>query len=485
MPTLTELQETSERIYADLKAHEDQWGSDPATIPPGQRERRERLRNGFGNAVRALEDFEAREEKVEAVRRAAALPINAHPESGFGGGPGVKSPQRNRSNPWDSGAGDDLARIDSPTGLHARATDAAEYAPGLTDHGRSLLTDVIEGDDDPAASAFVLAATDPAYRSGFTHVLKDPVRGHLLWTAQEREAYARVEAARTALSTTDANGGYLVPFTLDPLVNLTNAGARNSFRQIARVTPTATNDWHGVSSAGVTAEWLAEGAVAADASPAFGRVTIAAHKAAAWIFGSYEVLQDTNLAQQLPELIADARANLENVAFATGSGSGAPKGIVTGVYATTGSRLATTTGSTFGLADLYAVQQELPARARNGRKPAMVANVAIINRLRAFDTAGGASYWTDLGSGQPASVLGLPLYESSGMVATTTTGSKFIVTGDFDKFQIVDRLGTSLVYDPIVKDATTGRPTGQGGWFAYWRTGSDVLDPSVFRVLVA
>lgn len=118
---------------------------------------------------------------------------------------------------------------------------------------------------------------------------------------------------------------------LDPLINLSNAGAHNSFRQIARATQTAKNDWHGVSSAGVTAEWLAEGAFAADASPAFGRVTIAAHKAAAWIFGSYEVLQDTNTGAQLPELIADARANLENTAFATGSGSGAPKGIVTGV----------------------------------------------------------------------------------------------------------------------------------------------------------
>ena len=480
MQTLTELQETADRLSTDLRSHEAQWGSDLDTMPPGQRERRERLRLGFGNAVRAAEDFEEREAKIDAVRQAAQNPRNVEP--GFA--THSPAPQRNRSNPWDSGSGDDLRAVDSPTGLYARAIDAAEYAPNLTDHGRNLLTEVIEGDNDPAASAFVLAATDPAYRSGFSHVLKDPVRGHLLWSPQEREAYARVESARTALSLTDAAGGYLVPFTLDPLINLTNAGARNSFRQIARVVQTATNNWNGVSSAGVTAEWLAEGAVAADASPAFGRVTIAVHKAAAWIFGSYEVLQDTNIGAQLPELIADARANLENVAFATGSGSGAPKGIVTGVYATTGSRLASTTGSTFGLVDVYATQQELPARARNGRKPAMVANVAIINKMRQFDTAGGASYWTDLGKGQPASVLGLPLYESSGMVAATTTGSKCVVTGDFDKFQIVDRLGTTLVYDPIIKDATTARPTGQGGWFAYWRTGSDVLDPSVFRVLV-
>jgi len=38
------------------------------------------------------------------------------------------------------------------------------------------------------------------------------------------------------------------------------------------------------------------------------------------------------------------------------------------------------------------------------------------------------------------------------------------------------------VYSRVV-DTTTGRPTGQRGWFATWRTGGDVLDVNAFRLL--
>jgi predicted phage gp36 major capsid-like protein len=40
------------------------------------------------------------------------------------------------------------------------------------------------------------------------------------------------------------------------------------------------------------------------------------------------------------------------------------------------------------------------------------------------------------------------------------------------------------MYEPMVKDATTARPTGQAGWFAYWRVGAGVLVPNAFRTLV-
>jgi len=45
-------------------------------------------------------------------------------------------------------------------------------------------------------------------------------------------------------------------------------------------------------------------------------------------------------------------------------------------------------------------------------------------------------------------------------------------------------VGMTVQYEPIVKDAATGRPTGQGGWFAYWRVGADALVPGAFRTLV-
>lgn len=173
-------------------------------------------------------------------------------------------------------------------------------------------------EDDPvaleqsrAASLYVLASSAPQYRSAFLKVLRNPQHGFLSWTAQERDAYARTEAVRTAMSLSNANGGYLVPFTLDPAIVLTNTGALNPWRELATVKTTATNTWNGVTSAGVNAAWLSEGTEAADSSPTVGNISIATQKAAAWVYGSYEVLADSDFATQLPALLDDARTALK------------------------------------------------------------------------------------------------------------------------------------------------------------------------------
>jgi len=87
--------------------------------------------------------------------------------------------------------------------------------------------------------------------------------------------------ARTAMSLTAANGGVLVPQFLDPTIVLTNGGSSNQVRQISDVTQITVDQWDGVTSAGVTAEWLAEGTEAGDATPTFVGPTISVHKAAA------------------------------------------------------------------------------------------------------------------------------------------------------------------------------------------------------------
>jgi HK97 family phage major capsid protein len=89
----------------------------------------------------------------------------------------------------------------------------------------------------------MLTTGSPEYLAAFESYLNDP-GGY---------------ASRAALSLTPANGGYLVPFTLDPTIILTNAGSANPYRQYANVKTTATNDWNGVTSAGVSAEWTGEG----------------------------------------------------------------------------------------------------------------------------------------------------------------------------------------------------------------------------------
>jgi HK97 family phage major capsid protein len=208
-------------------------------------------------------------------------------------------------------------------------------------------------------------------------------------------------------------------------------------------------------------------------------VVVTPSKAAAWVYGSYEVLEDTDFGQQLPRLLADAKDRLEEAAFATNTTAGIPIGIVPA--ATT----VVTTGTTtvIALADVYAVQAALPPRFRNAPGCAWVANVAIINKVRQLDTAGGASFWTNLGKGQPETLLGAPIYESTTMSGAVSSGALEAIIGDFGQYIIVDRVGVSMIYDPLVQGSGGILPSGQAGWFLFWRVGANLTTVNGFRVM--
>jgi HK97 family phage major capsid protein len=350
--------------------------------------------------------------------------------------------------------------------LRERAFDAIERSNkfGQLNHEfAEATTHAVQSDTFGGMARHILTTGSDDYQDAFRAYLENPEEN----------------AQRAAISLTLANGGYMLPYVLDPTIVLTNAGSINPWRRISNVKQTTSNTWNGVTSAGVTAAWLAEATEVTDNTPTVGNIQITPQKAAAWVFGSYEALQDTDFSNELPGLLADAKDRLEEAAFATGTGTLQPKGVITGATTT-----VTATGvATYAIADVYALQAALPARFRNSASTAIVASLGIINRTRQFDTAGGASFWTNLGAGQPERVLGVPLYESTTMSSALTTGQKIAIYGDFSQFYIVDRVGVSLMYEPMVKGASQ-RPTGQAGWFMYWRTGSDVATPAAFRVLV-
>jgi HK97 family phage major capsid protein len=309
----------------------------------------------------------------------------------------------------------------------------------------------------------ILETGHPDYYEAFRAYVSDPGRF----------------SARAALTLTSANGGYLLPFVLDPTIILTNAGSANPWRRISNIKQTTSSTWNGVNSAGVNAAWLAEATIVTDGSPTVANVVVTPSKAAAWVYGSYEVLEDTDFGQQLPRLLADAKDRLEEAAFATNSTAGIPTGIVPA--ATT----VVTTGTTtvIALADVYAVQAALPPRFRNAPGAAWVANVAIINKIRQLDTAGGASFWTNLGKGQPETLLGAPIYESTTMTSSVASGSLEAIIGDFGQYIIVDRVGVSMIYDPLVQGSGGILPSGQAGWFMFWRVGANLTTVNGFRVM--
>jgi HK97 family phage major capsid protein len=405
-----------------------------------------------------------REQKIAAMR--AKMTNESNVEAGT---PDLVT--RSNRDPFE-----DLDRVRTgmapDTDVRSRALSAIERFSersdtyGLDHDGAEQATRLVEKGGRKFGTAVarqMLITGSPEYLASFESYLEDP-GGY---------------ASRAAMSLTPANGGYLVPFTLDPTIILTNAGSANPYRQIANVKTTTTNDWNGVTSAGVTAEWTAEGIEAADASPTVGQLKITPQKADAYLFGSFEVLSDSDFAAQLPELLADAKDRIEESAFAVGTGTGQPKGVIP---AGTSQNRAGTAAAGPAAQDVYALQAALPARFRGPRaQNVWMANLNTINALRNIPAFTGSTSSIVNDSTSPPTMLGKPFLESTSILGVFTTGSKVLAYMDARQYYIVDRVGMSVVYDPIVLGANR-RPSGQGAWYAFWRVGADVSTATAIRV---
>ena len=324
------------------------------------------------------------------------------------------------------------------------------------------------------AAEYIQAAGDPVYESAFAKAIADPVRGHMLWTEPERAAYQRVTEVRTAMGTGTTVGGDMIPLTIDPSLMISNAGSNNPLRQICRIVQTVTNTWQGVSTAGATAEWKAEQAQAADGSPGTVPKPIPVYLGDVDVIFSYEVGMDAaNFLPELSRVIQDALTQLQNTAYTTGTGSTQPKGFVPN--ATAPSR----TAGAFTVADVYLLQNSLPARFSANAQ--WCANIAVLNAIAQFQI-GTTQYAFPEIRNSPPMLLTKPVNEVSNMSADmTTAASRFLAYGDFSQHVIADRVGSSLEVLPGY--GANQRPTGQRHAFMYFRTGSDLVIPTAVQVI--
>jgi len=415
-----------------------------------------------------------REAKVEEVMRAALQPANK--ESGT---VSRRSPEyMKRTEAYTEESYKELSRS-LITGGSFNGQDAIGRAKVATEQFNSLVSDdsrhhifqLLETENyhSERIARHILMASSEAYQAEFKTYIQSQgqIAGDLM---------------RTALSLTSANGGYLVPVPVDPTIVLTNTGAINPLREISTVkTIAGANVWNGVTSAGVNAQWLTEGTEAADASPTFGQISITAHKAAVYLFGSYEMLSDSGFSQELGMLFADGKNRLEADAMATANtAADRPRGVVAGVLAVTASIVTSATTGAFVAGDVFNTYDAQGARWQLNAK--WLANQKIYSKVRQFSTNQGANFWTTIGGGQPAELLGLPTYTASSMTGTVGNGTNILLVGNFDNYYIVDRIGFSVQYVPTVIGASQ-RPTGQAGWMGYWRVGAEVANAAAFRLL--
>ena len=376
-------------------------------------------------------------------------------------------------NPWNL---DEVRRMGSTGEIaseyRARALSAIEKMSGTNDQRRKTMTDIIERWDTPDGklSKQLLVTSSPDYMRAFQKMSAN--RGHALSPQEQR-----------AMSLTDTAGGYLVPFQLDPTVIVTSDGTYGEVREIARKVIATGDVWNGVSAGAISFGVNAEATETSDDAPTFAQPTITIHKVDGFVPISIEALQDEqNVAQEVGRLLAEGKSDYEATALVTGSGTG-PQGIVTALIASSPTVVvAAATNDLFVAEDVYALDEDLPAKHR--RRASWLANRAIYNKIRQFDTSGGGALWERLAADVPPQLLGRSAYEAEAMDGALATGNDYsLIFGNFDNYVIADRIGTTVEFIPHLFGGTSNFPTGQRGWYAYYRIGADSVNDQAFRLL--
>ena len=384
-------------------------------------------------------------------------------------------------NPWDLSDmrtyGRDQGEVNGE--LRARALSAIEKIRGTSDDIRQAATKIIEEYDEGGKLARqCLLTSSPAYTRAWAKMAVNP-QGAML-TPEEQRAVHEVRA----MSLTDANGGYLVPFQLDPTVIITSSGSLNDIRKFARQVVATGDKWHGVSAGAVSWSWDGEATEVSDDAPAFAQPVVDIFKAQGFVPISFEALQDeANVTAEVGKLLAFGKDTLEAEAFITGNGTSQPKGLITALDGTA-AEVSPATAETFALADVYGLYDALPARHRAAAS--WLANNLMYSKVRQFDTAGGAGLWETVGNGRPSQLMGRPVGEAEAMDgawnAAVAADNFVLAFGDFSNYVIADRIGMSVEFIPNLFGANQ-RPTGQRGWFAHYRVGANVVNPGAFKVL--
>lgn len=367
---------------------------------------------------------------------------------------------------------DDPALIDRALSA-VEQTEYRRLSYAVSDDARENATRMIE--QIPGVARMAMATGSPEYMAAFRNWVRS--MGAPVYSAEE------AAAVRASMSLTSANGGYALPFLLDPTLIHTGTATKNPIRQIARVESGTQDTWHGVTVSNVTTAWTGEGSAFTDGSPTTGGVTVDAAKLTAYVTGSFEIFQDSNLLAQLPMLIGESIDYAESAAFISGSGSGAPKGVITAVSGTAGSLVTVTTRGSFtsaSIADTIALVNALAVRYED--TATWVLNKAIYRTIEQQMVGTGAVKAIEMTNGKE--LFDLPVRRSSTMLSATTSGNHIAVLGDFSQYIVYDRLGVNVEFIQNVVDGD-GLPVGKRGLVAYKRVGGDVSDVDAFRLLKA
>jgi HK97 family phage major capsid protein len=425
--------------------------------------------DGTWNRDAELTEAQARLNRLEAVQASGERAVNRVPVIG------TSDPSDIWGRSMDEPAGNLRMRAERAISAVVNGSDAQDAAVARM---RS-----ISHDPTGAMARHILVTGNPDYQRGFVKLMTGQQYGI---TPDEARA---IEQAR-ALSTVVGNGGYAIPFVLDPTVIDTGVHVWNTLRMYSNVISTVGTQWAGVASSGVTAGMVGEATEATDNSPAFTQPAISVRKAHEFVPFSFEIDMDFEggLQNELRRMFSIAKDDLEEAQFALGAGTGNNvQGIVTGLVAAGGATVVassvadalTNTGIDFDL-----MEEALPQKFRS--RAMWLGNKAGYNATRRFATTDGQALWYRISDAQPLSLKGYATGEVNsmdGVINAAATNYMFILGSIAETYNIVDRVGISVDVIPHLFGATNRFPTGQKGMYAFWRFGAGVVNATASRIL--
>ena len=329
----------------------------------------------------------------------------------------------------------------------------------------------------------MLATQHPQYRSAFQKYASNSQA----YTQEEARAIEVVRHLNRAASLSNTAGGFAVPVLIDPTIIMTAQGATNDILRLARVETISTDEWKGVSSAGVTWKFDTEAAAATDNAPTVAQPTVTTRRADGFIPFSIEIGMDwPGFAESMSGLLAEGYDELLAEKLTTGtSGSTEPTGLITRLDATTSIEVETAGDGAIAAADIYGLWAALPQRFRRAANTAWMSSTDVQNTIRQLGTV-DPNFTVDITQEAIPRMFGrqYPMNDYMADLPSGTGTQPLLVVGDFRGYVVAQRAGMMVVFIPMLFDTTNNRPTGQRGWFAWARVGADVVNTAGFRLLV-
>ena len=307
------------------------------------------------------------------------------------------------------------------------------------------------------------------------------------WMRRGEKGLSAEQAAKlynTMSTTTGSEGGYTVPSAVASEL-IESLKAYGGVRAVADQLTTAQGNPLSYPSTDGTAEvgeLLAENTQAAALDPSFGTVGLNVFKYSSKIIAvPIELLQDSSVDIEafVRRRIIERIGRIENQHFTTGTGTGQPRGIVTGSSA---GKVGTTGQTTTVIYDdLVDLLESVNEAYQLGGTCQFMFSQTVRGLLRKLKDTAGRPIWTPgyeagITAGAPDLLLGKSVAINNDM-PTPAANAKSIIYGDFKKYIVRDAMAVSLMRF----DDSAYASKGQVGFLAFIRSGGNLMDTAAVK----